>query len=45
MPSERVVAFEDLDASERSACEIAVVANPQIEDVLSIATPGTKHSR
>ena len=36
MPSERVVAFEDLDASERSACEIAVVANPRIEDVLSM---------
>ena len=44
MPSERVVAFEDLDASERSACEIAVVANPRIEDVLSMPKLKWVHS-
>jgi glyoxylate/hydroxypyruvate reductase A len=36
MPSEHVVAFEDLDASQRAACEIAIVANPRPEDVLAL---------
>jgi glyoxylate/hydroxypyruvate reductase A len=44
MPSEKVVAFEDLDAAERAACEIAIVANPRIEDVLSMPKLKWVHS-
>jgi glyoxylate/hydroxypyruvate reductase A len=44
MPSENVVAFEDLDASERAACDVAVVANPQPRDVLSLPKLKWVHS-
>lgn len=44
MPSENVVAFDDLDASERAACEIAVVANPRPEDILAMPKLKWVHS-
>jgi glyoxylate/hydroxypyruvate reductase A len=44
MPDEHVVAFEDLDASERAACEIAIVANPRPEDVLALPNLKWVHS-
>jgi glyoxylate/hydroxypyruvate reductase A len=44
MPTEDVVAFEDLGASDRAACEIAIVANPRPEDVLSLPSLKWVHS-
>ncbi len=44
MPGEHVVAFEDLDASQRAACEIAIVANPRPDDVLALPNLKWVHS-
>ena len=44
MPGEHVVAFEELDASQRAACEIAIVANPRPEDVLALPNLKWVHS-
>lgn len=44
MPSENVVAFEDLQASKRGSCDVAVVANPRPEDILSLPNVKWVHS-
>lgn len=44
MPGKNIVAFEDLDASQWAACEIAVVANPRPEDVLALPNLKWVHS-
>lgn len=44
MPGEHVVAFEELDASQRAACDVAVVANPRPEDVRSLPNLKWVHS-
>ena len=44
MPDENVVALEDLDATQRAACDVAVVANPRPEDVVSLPNLKWVHS-
>ncbi len=44
MPGEDVVAFEDLDARQRAACDVAIVANPRPEDVLALPNLKWVHS-
>jgi glyoxylate/hydroxypyruvate reductase A len=44
MPGEKVAAFDDLDASDRAACDVAVVANPRPEDIRSLPKLKWVHS-
>ncbi|NUZ06030.1 2-hydroxyacid dehydrogenase [Schlegelella koreensis] len=44
MPAETVVAFEELDAAARAACEIAIVANPRPQDLRAMPNLRLVHS-
>lgn len=44
LPEERVVALDTLDAGQRAACEVAIVANPQPADLRTLPRLAWVHS-
>lgn len=44
LPEERVVALDTLDAGQRAACEVAIVANPQPADLRTLPNLQWVHS-